>query len=689
MRRESATPWSRRACIAAAAIAVASCGGEEDQAAVTAVSSSNHAPTITGSPPVTVVAGTRYSFTPAADDADGDALTFGADAAPGWLRLDPATGEVTGTPGTGDVGTFRGVTLWVSDGAATTLLPAFDLTVAPISRANNQPPVVSGTPDGTAIAGEFYDFVPTASDPDGDALTFAIANRPSWAAFDVATGRLGGSPDSGDIGIYQNVIINVTDGLASDALAPFVIVVNPPPSANTPPTISGSPPSSVLEGDAYSFRPTASDADGDTLSFVIGNQPAWTTFDSVTGELAGVPGPDDVGDYAAISIVVRDGTASTALPSFSITVEGLNSAPEISGTPPTTATSGNLYSFTPTASDADGDTLVFSVVNRPPWASFDANTGRLRGTPGSGDVGSYPGIRIDVSDGAETVSLAPFELTVVAANSPPVISGAPPTNATAGSAYAFLPSASDPDGDTLTFSISNRPTWATFDPASGELAGTPAAGDAGTYSGISISVSDGTDGDALPAFSITVSSGATNSPPTISGTPPTTVLQDTLYSFQPSAGDADGDSLTFGISNRPSWATFDTATGRLEGTPGAGDIGTYAGVVISVSDGTDGAALPAFGISVEPAATGSATLSWTPPTENTDGSPLDDLAGYSVYWGTSPGDYTASASIDNPGISTYVVDNLIPGTTYYFALKARNLAGVESSFSNEASAIVN
>src|SRR5690606_36951869 len=66
-----------------------------------------------------------------------------------------------------------------------------------------------------------------------------------------------------------------------------------------------------------------------------------------------------------------------------------------------------------------------------------------------------------------------------------------------------------------------------------------------------------------------------NSPPRIEGIPQPVVLHDTPYVFEPEATDDDGDILHFSITNAPPWATFETATGRLEGTPTAGDIGTY------------------------------------------------------------------------------------------------------------------
>jgi hypothetical protein len=243
--------------------------------------------------------------------------------------------------------------------------------------------------------------------------------------------------------------------------------------------------------------------------------------------------------------------------------------------------------------------------------------------------------------------------------------------------------ASDPDGHPLTFSITNAPPWATFSTTTGRLQGTPTSSHVGTYSNIVIRVSDGQATTQLPAFSIVVSSVA-NRPPVISGTPTTSVMQGSTYSFQPTASDPDGNPLTYSITNAPSWATFSTATGRLQGTPAAANVGTYSNIVIRVSDGSATASLPVFSINVVAAAGGSATLSWIPPTTNTDGSPLTNLAGYRVRWGPAAGNYTNFAAINNPGLSSYVVENLVSGT-YYFVVSAVNSVGVESQFSNVAS----
>ena len=166
------------------------------------------------------------------------------------------------------------------------------------------------------------------------------------------------------------------------------------------------------------------------------------------------------------------------------------------------------------------------------------------------------------------VTYGPVGTTPPPTNSPPVISGTPPTGASVGVQYAFTPSATDPDGNPLTYSITNRPSWATFNASTGRLSGTPTSANIGTYSNIVIGVSDGQATAQLPPFAIVVTNVA-NRPPTISGTPPTSVISGTAYSFQPTASDPDGNPLTFSITNRPSWATFSATTGRLQGTPAA------------------------------------------------------------------------------------------------------------------------
>lgn len=179
-------------------------------------------------------------------------------------------------------------------------------------------------------------------------------------------------------------------------------------------------------------------------------------------------------------------------------------------------------------------------------------------------------------------------------------------------------------------------------------------------------------------------SGSTNGKPTISGQPRGEVKAGEPYSFQPAASDPDGDVLTFRIENRPPWAQFDPATGRMSGTPRDGDVGSHEGIRILVSDGKAEAGTPQFVVNVTQIALGSATLSWTPPTENSDGSTLVNLAGYRIYYGQSPNQLTEQVVINSAGISSYMIENLSP-SIWYFAMTAVNANGMESDRSTTVS----
>jgi hypothetical protein len=274
-------------------------------------------------------------------------------------------------------------------------------------------------------------------------------------------------------------------------------------------------------------------------------------------------------------------------------------------------------------------------------------------------------------------------------NQPPTISGSPTTSLYTNTTYDFRPTARDPEGRTLTFTIVNKPSWAAFGPASGRLMGYPKS--PGSWNNIQIRVSDGVNVTTLPAFSITAtvrgSTTPVNAAPTISGSPARSVNANSAYNFRPTATDADSTTLAFSISNRPSWATFNTTNGQLSGTPSASQVGSYGNIIISVSDGRSTAALPAFAINVVDVSNTGAELSWTPPTQNTDGSSLSNLAGYRIAYGTNPNALTQSVQVSNVGITRYTIDNLSPGT-YYFAVRAYTSNGTESANSTVASKVV-
>lgn len=425
-----------------------------------------------------------------------------------------------------------------------------------------------------------------------------------------------------------------------------------------------------------------------------------------------------------MTISVRSLAALTCVALFLIEAQAHATTPTISGTAPTSVPAGGQYNFQPVASDADRDPLTFSVANKPGWAWFNSSTGALYGWPSVSAVGTYSNIVISVSDGKTSQSLPAFSFAVTngttssspstpttstppatttspptttttsppatttssGGNHAPSISGTPPTWVAAGGQYNFVPTSSDADGGALTFSVANKPGWAWFNTTTGAFYGWPSTSAIGTYSNIVITVSDGKASTSLPAFSFAVTSGSAptstaNRAPSIGGAPATSVTVAAAYSFRPTASDADNDPLAYTIANKPQWMTFNTTTGMLAGTPAAANVGSYSGIAISVSDGKASTALPAFGITVRAAAspsTGAATISWTPPTRNADGSTLVNLAGYRIVYGTNSGALNQTVQIANAGLTTYMIENLTAGT-YYFAVKAYTSSGTESA----------
>jgi hypothetical protein len=216
------------------------------------------------------------------------------------------------------------------------------------------------------------------------------------------------------------------------------------------------------------------------------------------------------------------------------------------------------------------------------------------------------------------------------------------------------------------------------------LSGTPTG--AGTTSSVLIIVTDGATSTSLPTFSIAVAAAVANTAPTIIGTPVKTARVGSPYTFTPTAGDAERDTLTFLIANKPTWASFNAATGQLSGTPAA--AGTASDILIRVSDGRAVSSLAGFSIVISPdSMPGTVTVNWSVPTQNSDGSSIENLAGYRVRYGKSADSLTTMVTVGNAGIVNSTIQGLTPGV-WYFSVTAFTSDGAESDDSTVVSATV-
>jgi hypothetical protein len=617
----------------------------------------------------------------------------------------------TQTYRSGLVGLLVSVTL---AGCLSDSVDAPEVSNTPPPPGSNTAPEISGNPPRT--------------DADGDPLSFGINNKPTWLTFSATNGRISGVPLMGNEGTYNDIEISVSDGKVSTMLPRFSVSVEPNTTPNMPPDIDGTPASSVFVGNTYSFTPTASDPDGDPLTFSVQNKPSWATFNPSSGHLSGTPQLADEGTYTNIAITVSDNVETASLPAFSITVIAANTIETIvDNLDANTAQTGTWR----TSVGADpylgnsvyciGATSTFSWQPNLPgsgiyqvYAYWTWDDDRVSTVPyridHDGGTATVVVNQLDAALGSQWNLLGTFNLTAGANGTVTVSCENGEANADA-LRYVLIDSPSpdttpptDPTGLSATpISSSGIDLSWTASTDDVVVAGyyvyqdgnytTPVAMATSTRFSIRGLAPNTSYSFAVSAFDLAgnesglsnVANATTLQPgaPTIGGTPSSSVNEGQSYSFIPTASDPDGDVLSFSIQNMPGWAQFNTATGALTGTPQIGDAGTYANISISVSDGNLSDTLPNFTITVIPVSVGSATLDWTPPTENSDGSPLTDLAGYKIYYGTSPGNYPNQITINNPGLTTYIVDNL-PANTYYFVMTAFNSTSVESGYSGMA-----
>lgn len=173
---------------------------------------------------------------------------------------------------------------------------------------------------------------------------------------------------------------------------------------------------------------------------------------------------------------------------------------------------------------------------------------------------------------------------------------------------------------------------------------------------------------------------------TLTGAPATSVIAGSAYTFQPSVSESSG-TVTFSITGTPAWATFNATTGALTGSPTSADEGTTGAITIIASDGRTTASIGPFTIDVTARGaptTGSATLSWVAPTHNTDGTPVTNLAGFRIYYGTNADALTQTIDVPGPTTTAYIIEKLAAGT-YFFAVAAYTTMGTESALSDIAS----
>ncbi|MEI8595204.1 Ig-like domain-containing protein [Photobacterium sp. Hal280] len=460
-----------------------------------------------------------------------------------------ANGRVTYTPNANFFGSDS-FTYVVQDDLGATSQPAtVSVTVASVNDApvvaDDTATLLEDTPHTVNVLGNDQDIDGTIQ-----AGTLAIVTQPSEGSVTVeSNGAVIYTPAANFSGHDQFTYrvkddLNEWSNLATVTMT--VQAVNDAPVANADQV-------TTQEDTAVDIALIANDSDLDgTLDLnsiqVLTPPQMGQLQDLGNGSLRYTPAADQSGNDSFTYTIADNEAEVSNTATVSVTIETVNDAPTLSGTPVLSVDQDQSYEFQPVAADVENDSLTFSITHLPGWASFDSQTGRLYGVPDNDAVGSVSNIVISVSDGDKTASLPPFTLTVNNVNDAPVISGQPQEQVSEDTQYSFIPQASDIDADTLTFSIQNKPLWASFNPQTGELSGTPDNSHVGSSSGIVISVSDGIESASLAAFSINVIN--VNDAPQGENLA-VTLAEDTSLMIAPTLTDVDSTALGLLVGDPP------------------------------------------------------------------------------------------------------------------------------------------
>ncbi|MBO2677142.1 tandem-95 repeat protein [Shewanella algae] len=374
-------------------ISAGSCSINADQAGD---SSYNAAPTVTQSFTVNaVVPGAPMSVSAVAADASAT-VSFSAPASTGGAAISSYT--VTSSPGgftaSGAVspltvsglsnGTGYSFTVSASNIAGTGPASSPSNTVTP--EPDNKAPSISGTPAGSVDQDSYYSFIPTATDPDQDPLTFSISNKPAWASFNTASGELSGTPLREHVGVSNNIIIRVSDGALSTDLAPFSVevkAVNQAPQANHDRITQA-----FSQENSYLLDVLANDSDPDDDPLTIVDISTSLGTATVLGDKLQLTVPENFNGQVRLSYSITDGEFyDSAKVSFSI--EGSNpEAPVINIPADVTANATGLFTRVNLgrvgAIDSDDNPIPVSLLNGFPFFAPGQHLAYWKTTDGKG-----------------------------------------------------------------------------------------------------------------------------------------------------------------------------------------------------------------------------------------------------------------------------------------------------------------
>ncbi len=342
-------------------------------------------------------------FTILANDPDGDAVTYSVDDLPPGATFNVSTRTFSWIPSPDMAGHYQVILSAEANGLSDS--ETITITVGDLAGA----PELGATGNRNINENDLLEFIVSASDPEGDIITYSATDLPDGATFDINTGAFSWTPDYNDSGTYTVVFVAEAGGLLDSET--IVITVN---NVDREPELSPIGNKEVNESELLSFTISATDHDMDTIRYLATNLPYGADLNNVTGEFSWTPTYSDSGLYDVEFIANTNGLITSE--NVVITVNNVDRAPVFAPIGDQVADENRLLSFNISATDEDGDIVRYSAVSLPEGAELNSETGDFNWIPVA--TGNYVVTFIAESNGLNDSQ----NITIEVLDSPPFIS---------------------------------------------------------------------------------------------------------------------------------------------------------------------------------------------------------------------------------------------------------------------------
>jgi len=461
---------------------------------------------------VTTEEDTPVSITLEGSDPDEDALTYTVVTGPSHGKLSGTAPDVSYTPNP-DFNGSDGFTFKVSDETADSNAATVSITVT----AANDPPTANDdsatTQEDKPIA--TIDVLTNDTDVDDDQLTTSAVTQGKNGSVAINTDNTLNYNPKANFSGTDSFTYTVRDGKGGTDTATVnvkVKAVNDAPTANddSVTTEEDKPVSITLAG---------GDADGDLLTYSVVKNPSHGGLKGTVPRLRYSPKANFNGSDS-FTFKVSDKTTDSAAATVSITVKAVNDKPKADDDSAMTQEDTPIIRIDVLANDTDmdDDSLKISTVTQGKNGSVSINSDNTLSYTPKADFCGSDAFTYTVSDGKGETDTAAVNVKVKAVNDAPRFTSAPVTTATVGALYTYDVDATDPDvGDTLSYSLTVKPTGMTIDAATGLIEWTPASAQAGAND-VAVKVADDGSVPASETQSFTITAGQANTPATTAPT---------------------------------------------------------------------------------------------------------------------------------------------------------------------------